>query len=72
MNPEIHVVNHQHHYLPTCPCVECRKKRSGQVGPSFSSFPSKRLIAVPPKVAYLLGLIPGLQPEGSLARSLKE
>jgi hypothetical protein len=72
MDPDIHVVNNQHHYLPTCPCLDCRKKRARKVGPSFSAFPTKRLIAVPPKVAYLFGLIPRLLPEGSLARRLRK
>jgi hypothetical protein len=71
MDPDIHIVNHQHHYLPTCPCLDCRKKRTRQVGSSFSPS-SKQLIAVPPKVAYLFGLIPRLLPEGSLARSLRK
>jgi hypothetical protein len=68
MDPDIHVVNNQHHYLPTCPCPDCRKKRTRQVGPSFS-IPTKRLIAVPPKVAVLLGYVPGIRHIGKSRKS---
>lgn len=68
MNPSnIHVVyKEEHHNLLTCPCEACDKERLRRKKKS----PSDSHLSIPPSTAYLFGLIPSRQSEGSLARKL--
>ena len=55
------VERQEHHCLGTCPCSACQEERERR---------SRSLRAVPPKVAYTLGIISHLSPAGSVARGL--
>ena len=68
-NRDIHEVTRtEHHWLPTCPCGECRAERDRR---SSASPPANSIRHIPPETAHVLGFIRTPRPpHGSLAREL--
>lgn len=65
MNDEILVVvKEEHHHWKTCPCEVCLRTRE------YRKPTNSRHINIKPKAAHILGIIPRLSPDGSLARAL--
>lgn len=62
------LVQGEHHYWPTCPCISCEQYRQSQRLPhAYES----RLVSLSPDAASVLFSIPR-SPTGSYARALRE
>ena len=69
MDPELHIVRGEVHYLPICPCSACEAERDERFEDKLHS---PRLVKITPEAAYILGFIPRPKPKGSLAKQLAE
>lgn len=57
--------NTKHNPPSSCPCADCRSERQHR------AYLQSRLIRISPQSAYILGILPQLNPYGSYTRELK-
>ncbi len=66
------VVRIEYHYLPDCPCEDCKKERTRRQISSNNPTNSPHVLSLTPDSAHVMGYIPSRNPMGSLAAKLRQ